>query len=198
MADTCRCGAALILADSLNWVAADGDRPGDYWCADGSVHQPFSDAPNAVSEPVEAVHGWFGLSYANYAVLPRTLLQSMPDAWQARFVALMNELDAAFDHIEQARCYQVQAATEHEVSELSDVQLEALGITRDDDCEHQADDCDCSRAYHDADGREMDRDERVLIPCADPVAPYNRGRTRIEPGGERAQLARNSEEAGNG
>lgn len=46
----------------------------------------------AIADP-EAVHGWFGLSYANFAVLPRTLLQSMPEEWQRKFVALMDEYD---------------------------------------------------------------------------------------------------------
>src|SRR5688572_2062061 len=27
------------------------------------------------------IHSWFGLSYANYFVAPRSLLQSMPEAW---------------------------------------------------------------------------------------------------------------------
>lgn len=57
----------------------------------------------------DAVHGWFGLSYANYMVLHRTLLQSMPDEWQERFVACMSELDAAFRHVEQPVLYQVTA-----------------------------------------------------------------------------------------
>lgn len=58
--------------------------------------------------PFEAVHGWFGLTYANYLVLPRTLLQSMPDEWQGRFVACLEELDAAFAHLDHAD-YAVQA-----------------------------------------------------------------------------------------
>lgn len=49
------------------------------------------------------IHGWFGLSYANYLVMPRSLLQSMPDDWQERFVALLDEwqshwgLDSAYE-----------------------------------------------------------------------------------------------------
>lgn len=39
------------------------------------------------------VHTWFSLSYANYAVLHRTHLQSMPMEWQHRFTALMDELE---------------------------------------------------------------------------------------------------------
>lgn len=41
----------------------------------------------------ELVHGWFSLSYANFAVFPRSLLQSMPNEWQEKFVALMGEYD---------------------------------------------------------------------------------------------------------
>lgn len=37
------------------------------------------------------IHLWFGLTYASYAVQPRSVLQSMPVAWQERFVALMEE-----------------------------------------------------------------------------------------------------------
>lgn len=45
----------------------------------------------------EAIHNYFGLSYAQYLTLPRTALQSMPEEWQARFVACLHELDEAFD-----------------------------------------------------------------------------------------------------
>lgn len=52
----------------------------------------------AIGLPIEAperdaVHVYFGLSYASFAAYPRVLLQSMPDEWQARFVALMHEYD---------------------------------------------------------------------------------------------------------
>lgn len=41
----------------------------------------------------EPIHSWFELSYANYLTVPRTALQSMPTEWQAKFVALLDELD---------------------------------------------------------------------------------------------------------
>lgn len=53
------------------------------------------------------VHTMFGLTYANYLVLPRTLLQSMPDVWQAKFVGLIEQYDAAFRHVLQADNYRV-------------------------------------------------------------------------------------------
>ena len=42
-----------------------------------------------------AIHSHFSLSYAAYLVLPRLSLQEMPHAWQDRFVALLDELEAA-------------------------------------------------------------------------------------------------------
>lgn len=38
------------------------------------------------------VHGWFGLTYASYLVLQRSLMQAMPVEWQERIVACLNEL----------------------------------------------------------------------------------------------------------
>jgi len=55
------------------------------------------------------VHCWFGLTYANYLVLPRTLLQSMPEQWQHRFVGCLRELEQAFWHIDQPDSYMVRA-----------------------------------------------------------------------------------------
>lgn len=48
---------------------------------------------NTCSEDHEPVHLWFGLSYCSYAVIPRSVAQSMPHNWQARFVTLMEEMN---------------------------------------------------------------------------------------------------------
>ena len=61
------------------------------------------------NDETEPVHAWFGLTYANYLVLNRSLLQSMPIGWQRRFVACLRELDDAFDHIEHAYGFTVNA-----------------------------------------------------------------------------------------
>lgn len=55
------------------------------------------------------IHTWFGLTYANYLVLPRTLLQSMPEEWQHRFVFCLREMEDAFWQTAQADRYSVQA-----------------------------------------------------------------------------------------
>lgn len=44
----------------------------------------------------EPIHLWFGLSYASFFVMPRTVMQSMPAAWQRRFIALVEESAEAF------------------------------------------------------------------------------------------------------
>lgn len=57
----------------------------------------------------EAIHGWFGLTYANYLCLPRSVLQSMPEEWQHRFVTCLEELDWAFGHLDWPGAYRVSA-----------------------------------------------------------------------------------------
>lgn len=118
----------------------------------------------------QAIHTWFGLSYSNYLVLPRTLLQSMPDEWQTRFVGCLRELHDAYDHVPQAEAYKVQPAREREVSELADDELKRIGYTVD------------TRSYYDDAGREVESDHIVLWPVdRDPVPHYNRGRAYIAP-----------------
>jgi hypothetical protein len=144
----------------------------------------------------DAIHVHFGLSYANYLVLPRTLLQSMPDRWQTQFVALLDEMTAAFDHVPQAEAYKVEAAREYTVREMNDAELAEAGIEADwyggetppeglpeDEfaewrAEHEQ---DLPDYYQVGDGEEIDPDRRVLLAVPDPVPHYNRGRTYIQP-----------------
>jgi hypothetical protein len=48
----------------------------------------------------EPIHLWFSLTYANYLVMPRSVLQSMPQEWQAKFCALLDEAHEAFGHLD--------------------------------------------------------------------------------------------------
>ena len=144
---------------------------------------------------IEPVHEWFELTYSNYLVLPRTLLQSMPVDWQQRMVASLDELRAAFEHIPQAEGYKVEAATSHEVSDLDGPQLAQLGITEDwyrGETPPDGLDADMLKEWEAAhedpdgpvyyrDGQEVAGDEWVQLPAADPVPHYNRGRTYIQP-----------------
>jgi len=55
----------------------------------------------------EIVHEWFGLTYSSYMVLPRTMLQSMPDNWQEKFIKLVDEMDDKLGHHNQVYSYTV-------------------------------------------------------------------------------------------
>ena len=44
----------------------------------------------------EALWMWFGLSYASWLTLPRVLMHEMPDEWQGKMAALLEEYNAAF------------------------------------------------------------------------------------------------------
>lgn len=141
---------------------------------------------DTTAEPRRDIHTSFGLSYANYLVLPRTLLQSMPEDWQHQFVALVDGLHAAFRHVEQAECYDVIAGRQREIGELTDAERQALGITRvfevDPDSGLGVDDVDAPGRYiYLYRDEEHEGWERIVQPAEDPVPPYNRGRTRVEP-----------------
>jgi hypothetical protein len=45
----------------------------------------------------QALWLWFELSYASFAVLPRVFMHEMPDEWQAKMAALLEEWDATWD-----------------------------------------------------------------------------------------------------
>jgi len=53
--------------------------------------------PSSAEQDHEPIHGWFELSYAQFLTIPRSVLQSMPEPWQAKFVALLQELDDKID-----------------------------------------------------------------------------------------------------
>lgn len=59
------------------------------------------------------VHGAFDLSYANYLVVPRSILESMPHEWQQDFIALMDELHERLKGWEPDRGYVVQVRGHH-------------------------------------------------------------------------------------
>ncbi|MFD7868021.1 hypothetical protein [Streptomyces sp. NPDC059783] len=125
------------------------------------------------------IHTWFSLSYSNYLVLHRTLLQSMPAEWQTQFVALLGELDTAFEHVPQAGQYEVTPGQRMTLNDMTDSQLYTAGVTVEGDSE---DGPGPETRYHRiSDGAEMHGSEYGFIPSADPVPHYNRGRTYIAP-----------------
>lgn len=129
----------------------------------------------------EAIHGYFSLSYANYLVLHRTLMQSMPDEWQNRMVACLNELEEAFRHIDHPECFFVKTAKEREIWELSHTEQNLVldGKVEEVSLDDEGEELDDTIFY--LNGKEVEGDYRVHLPVDDPVPHYNRGRTYIEP-----------------
>ena len=39
------------------------------------------------------LHGWFGLSYAAFVVMPRVAMMQMPKEWQEKMAELLHEYD---------------------------------------------------------------------------------------------------------
>lgn len=135
---------------------------------------PYDKRPHS-----DAVHTWFGLSYSNYAVLPRTLLQSMPDEWQKRFVALLEELHTEFAHVDQAEGYEVTPGAWRYASECDTADLQRAGvhIVEADEDEPDRDET----LYVTRDGDEIDGYQYVFVPGDEPVPHYSRGRTYLPP-----------------
>jgi len=51
---------------------------------------------------------WFELSYAQFLMVPRLVLQSMPMEWQIKMAALLREMDETFDWRPKEGCYWVR------------------------------------------------------------------------------------------
>lgn len=127
---------------------------------------------------VESIGAWFGLSYANYLVVPRTVLQSMPDEWQERFVACLQEIDGTFPDLDlpsyNVRCLK-RAQELIYVTPPCD-ECDGSGRVGEDECER----CD---GMGDLNSRD-DGDYRYETPeevgfKSDPIPHYDRGRARI-------------------
>jgi hypothetical protein len=56
----------------------------------------------------DPIHNWFSLSYAQYLTIPRSVLQSMPQEWQRRFVKCLEQLDETIDWRPDEGTYHVE------------------------------------------------------------------------------------------
>jgi len=82
------------------------------------------------------VHDHFGLSYAHYHVVERSILQSMPEAWQRAWVSLTLQLEAMCEQVSLSRPagYCVTAQDEEGIThpnELQDYQRGRRDVLRD-------------------------------------------------------------------
>ena len=84
------------------------------WCGSCGQTKPKEDDVGTDTEtwrrPDTDIHSWFGLGYANYLVLHRSLLQSLPEGLQYRLTAVLSEIeDLAYANKVPFPNYRVQA-----------------------------------------------------------------------------------------
>ena len=48
------------------------------------------------TEGAQELSQWFSLSYSSFLTLPRVLMEAMPDEWQGKMAALLNDYDNTF------------------------------------------------------------------------------------------------------
>ncbi|MGW4222959.1 hypothetical protein ACWEG1_05830 [Streptomyces bauhiniae] len=117
------------------------------------------------------IHGYFELSYATHLVKERTLLQSMPIHWQEQMVRLLNQFDAAFEHVAQPSGYQVTAGKWMQLDDMTDSELRTAGIEVSG--EDPDDGPDEDTVYHrTSDGAELYGGNSAFLPRPNPIPHY--------------------------
>ena len=136
---------------------------------------------------------WFGLSYSNYLVLQRSILQSMPKEWQHRFTAIIDEMNDRMGEEMLAMMpsnYHIQVLAREpewvapECDECEGTGEEILeekrwfGLAKPFRIKIDCQACDGSGRDYNGEMRRETAEEVGFIP--DPVPHYNRTRTRID------------------
>lgn len=67
------------------------------------------DTPIHAMDVAEPIHEWFELTYSNYLVVPRSMLQSMPVHWQEQFVRMLEQVKEVLDVDDAPSSYTVKA-----------------------------------------------------------------------------------------
>lgn len=63
-----------------------------------TAYEDFKKAFPTAGNGCRIIHEWFGLTYASYLVLPRTLMEHMPEEWQEKMKALLDEATEIWEH----------------------------------------------------------------------------------------------------
>lgn len=131
------------------------------------------------------VHTWFSLTYANYLVVPRSVLQSMPEDWQHRFTALLGEMSTAFGQLDwPAYDVRVLKREREEITPYIECdQCGGTGTGTDGDEEVDCPMCEGEGETEDPEGPRYETPEEVGF-RDDPIPHYNRGRTKLDPAHE--------------
>lgn len=132
----------------------------------------------------EAIHSYFGLSYANYLVLNRSLLQSMPDEWQEKFCLLLDQFSEEFGWAMMLQpAINVQILAREQERKPAKVPCENCGGSgEEEDEEHPGEMITCMECDGDCEveteGDEFETPEEVGT-ISDPIAHYDRGRATV-------------------
>lgn len=133
--------------------------------------------------PEDRIHEFFGLTYANYLVVNRSLLQSMPDEWQDKFIVMLVEL---FEEMGWAQMLQesisvriLKREPERKPDRVTCESCDGSGEGPDVEDNEDATCIECDGDGEvETEGDEFETPEEVGI-VTDPIAHYQRGRTRV-------------------
>lgn len=67
---------------------------GTVWKTEAEARERDEGLARGIKFCDDFIHNSFGLTYASYLVVPRSILQSMPGGWQQKLIALMNEMNS--------------------------------------------------------------------------------------------------------
>ncbi|AOS65190.1 hypothetical protein [Actinoalloteichus hymeniacidonis] len=129
---------------------------------------PRHSGPPASSSPLRDylsgahAHGRTGVDSA-YAVLPRSLVESMPLPWQQQLVHLLAEFHQAHGHLPWP-VYRVVPSRSERLIDLDEEQLAEVGCLVEIDAVGEL-------VYRERNGRRIEdpEDRTVLVSCLDPV-----------------------------
>jgi hypothetical protein len=126
---------------------------------------PLSDYLNSTTQGVDA----------GYAVLPRSLVESMPLPWQQQFATMIAQFHQAYAHL-QWPVYRVVPSRYERLVDLDEEQLAEAGYLMEIDSDGEI-------VYRTRSGTLVENPEQTtaLVSVLDPI-PHNR-HGRVEPGG---------------
>ncbi|WP_020496457.1 MULTISPECIES: hypothetical protein [Sciscionella] len=144
----------------------------------GPNQLPRHDGPPASSKPFADyldARDLPGVDKAGYAVIPRTLAESMPLPWQQQMTALLADFHSAFGHL-QWPVYKVVPSRTERLVDLDEEQLAEVGMIVELDPDGEL-------VYRDRGGRRIQDPENttVLVSCLDPIPNQNRVPRPSEP-----------------
>lgn len=127
---------------------------------------------------------FFNLSYANYLVINRSKLESMPTEWQEDMIELLNEMEDEFRYLPDQPAINVQILAREPDrfyrESLTCEECNGSGFKLDDKGEETEEECEFCDGMGDVESEEerCETPEEVGV-ITDPIPHYNRTRTRL-------------------